>query len=287
METTSCLLCGSTNATDQPHETGLLALPDPYKIVRCRECGFVYMNPRMTAQEYRDFYSSKYYDDYSYDAILSEERHPKFERRVRSLNRLFPSKGRLLDIGTATGEFLNEANKGGWQVDGTEVSSFAAEEGRKNYALNIFVGEVEQAPFAPDTFDVVHLSHVLEHVPDPRQTVRTAGTLLKTGGVLIIEVPHQFGNTFEHIAERFGRRHVAKEPSMHHVSFFTPSSLRETLKREGYRADIRTYSMDTPYRTKPTWQHPLWQLATRCIDRMNGGLYIEAYARKQQPDLRT
>ena len=239
------------------------------------------MSPRMTAKEYEEFYSSKYYDDYDYGVILSDERNPKFLRRVQKLNNMKPAHGSLLDIGTATGEFLKAARDGGWTVFGTEVSRFAAEEAKKKFNIDVFVGDAADAAFAPGSFDVVHLSHVLEHVPSPRQTMKLAHRLLKDDGIFVVEVPNQFANWYERIAQVFRKRHPTAEPSLHHVYFYTPQTLRLLLKNEGFGASIRTYSLDVPYAHFPSWQKPAAMLASRFIDTLGGGLYIEAYARKR------
>lgn len=281
METVSCDNCHSNSFLPLSLETSLLRLPEPYRVVECTACHLVYMNPRMTAKEYEDFYSSKYYDDYDYGVILSDERNPKFLRRVEYLNRLKPTKGKLLDIGTATGEFLKAARDEGWNVLGTEVSRYAAEEAKKKFGIDVFVGDAARAPFPAESFDVVHLSHVLEHVPSPRQTMKLAYRLLKKDGLFVVEVPNQFANWFERIAQIFGIRHPTAEPSLHHVYFYTPKSLRMLLAAEGYNATIRTYSLNVPYSRFSPWLRPFAALASRFIDRFGGGLYIEAYAKKR------
>lgn len=281
MESIICDLCRSATFSLRPQETTALRLPDPYTIVRCDNCQLMYMNPRMTAEEYREFYDSKYYDDYEYDTILSEERNPKFLQRLATFRQLKPARGRLLDIGTATGEFLHTAKQDGWEVWGTEVSSFAAQQAKRLYGLDIFVGEVDDAPYAEKSFDIIHLSHVLEHVPSPRGTLRSITRLLKDDGYLVIEIPYQFGNWFDRLAQRFGRSHITKEPSLHHVYFYTPRSLGMIFDSENFSSHVRTYSLDTPYAKKRSWQKPIWWAATRIVDHLGGGLYIEAYARKK------
>ncbi len=277
MESVPCDACSSDQTIDLPHQTQWLRLPAPYRIVRCAACRLVFMNPRMTAQEYQHFYSSQYYDDYQYDQILAKERTPKFLRRVATLSRLRPNRGRLLDIGTATGEFLKSARDDGWQVEGTEVSRYAAEQAKKVYGLSVFVGEVHEAPFSPASFDVIHMSHVLEHVPSPRQTLRTLRTLLKPDGVVVIEVPNQFTNWFDRVAAFLGRRHSLTAPSLHHVYFFTPRLLAALMQKEGFHLMVRTYSLNIPYAQLPRALHPFLRIAATFADRAGGGLFIEAF----------
>ncbi len=283
MESIPCDFCHNTKTTPCATETAYLKLFDPYQIVRCLHCGLLYMNPRMTEREYRDFYrSSKYYDDHQYDSILFGERLPKFVRRIQTLARYKPSRGTLLDIGTATGEFLNLAREDGWQVFGTEVSEFAARKAKELYNIDVFTGTLDQAPFSPHSFDIIHLSHVLEHVPSPRSTVRMAKRLLRPGGYLIIEVPFQFGNGFDFLARRIGRSHPYKDPSFHHVYFYSPKTLRRILRKEGLFPTIRTYSANVPYQAKHGVSRFFFRLLTPLVDWLGYGLYIEAFARADE-----
>ena len=98
----------------------------------------------------------------------------------------FQPKGRLLDIGAGTGDFLLAAKNRGWEVQGTEPSSPARElASNKGIPLNR-----ENFRFDANTFDVITMWHVLEHVSDLQGQIRELERILRPGGLLIIAVPN-------------------------------------------------------------------------------------------------
>lgn len=233
----------------------------------------------MTAAEYRDFYAgTKYLQEYGYDELLSGTRQPEFLRTLKRMAAVRPPPGKLLDVGTATGEFLVAARAAGWQVDGTEVSDSSVKIAADKHGLRLFHGELQQAPFAEHSFDVIHLSHVLEHVPSPQQTLRDIQRFLAPGGLLVISVPNEFENWFLRVGKAVGRYHPPSQPSIHHVFFFTPRSLGQALSRAGFQPAVSTYSPQLPVAHPAPWlRPPLWAM-TRVVDRLGGGIHIQALA---------
>ncbi len=157
-----------------------------YPIVKCKRCGLVYISPRPTGQETQKIYYEKYYSGW-----LSEEQRRKrmWEARLRDVES-FKRAGRLLDVGCGLGTFLGLARSSGWQVWGTEVSDYAVGWIDKRLKIEVFKGNLEDAGFEPNFFDVITMWHVLEHLPDPFRTLRTAWQLLKEDGIIVIEVPN-------------------------------------------------------------------------------------------------
>ncbi|MBI4092926.1 MAG: class I SAM-dependent methyltransferase [Candidatus Kerfeldbacteria bacterium] len=245
------------------------------------------MNPRMTAEEYRNFYASKeYLNEYGYEDLLVTSRIREFNRALDQIEQRQRPPGRLLDVGTATGEFLVEAKKRGWTVSGTEISDSSVTIAKEKHQLDIFHGWLDQAPFSKHSFDIIHLSHVLEHVPSPQTMLKTIASFLKPTGLVVVEVPHEFDNWFVRLGRSLGRFQPSTHPSMHHVYFFTPRTLDDALRRAGFLAEVTTYSLNVPYRTLPPPLRMLGRLATEIIDRLNGGIYIQAFARPmtEQPE---
>lgn len=107
-------------------------------------------------------------------------------KKVSLLHSFHPEKGTLLDIGSGTGDFLITAKKTGWQITGIEPNEKA-----KTIALSkgvTFVDNLENIP--NQTFDVITMWHVLEHVPDLENQIKTLKRLLKPNGTIIIAVPN-------------------------------------------------------------------------------------------------
>lgn len=100
----------------------------------------------------------------------------------------FRRTGRLLDVGTGRGHTLKIWAPQHAASVGVETDAGAAAAAREG-GLNVHDGSLEAQRFPAESFDVVTLCHVLEHVPDPRETLRTAATLLRRGGEMILWTP--------------------------------------------------------------------------------------------------
>jgi SAM-dependent methyltransferase len=97
--------------------------------------------------------------------------------------------GRLLDVGCATGDFLVEMNRHGWDTVGIEPNERAAQLAQER-GCRVMVGTLEHAQFGADSFDVITMWHVLEHVSDPLEQLAAAKRILKSKGLLIFCVPN-------------------------------------------------------------------------------------------------
>ena len=108
------------------------------------------------------------------------------KNKLKLINSLQPNKGRILDIGAGTGDFLSVAKNDGWQTTGVEPSERA-----KSIAINKGISFIEQtSELENDSFDVISMWHVLEHVPDLDKQIKELKRLLKPTGTLIIAVPN-------------------------------------------------------------------------------------------------
>jgi len=108
------------------------------------------------------------------------------KNKLNLINLLQPNKGRILDIGAGTGDFLSVAKKDGWQTIGVEPSTKA-----KSIAINKGVSFVDlTTELANNSFDVISMWHVLEHVPDLDKQIKELKRLLKPKGTLLIAVPN-------------------------------------------------------------------------------------------------
>lgn len=190
---------------------------------------------------------------------------------------------RILDFGAATGEFVVEALKAGHEAFGVELSddarNIAASRG-----LRLLRPE-DLGGLDPGEFDVIHMNHVLEHMPDPLDHLRAMRRLLRPDGLLVVEVPQQFDNDLDRLKRllRLGGKQARLDAfSLHHTCFFSPSSLRGLLERAGFRVlRLRTFN---PARA-PLWPPSPRNWAARILlsvaDRTHGGgNIVEAFARR-------
>ena len=163
-----------------------------FRLFRCGKCGLLFVHP--VPEDLLEIYNDRYfsgateghgYTDYDRD---KEPMRPVFEEYLQRIEGVLGKPGRLLDVGAATGYFLDICRQRGWSTAGVEPSDFAASLGR-NKGLDVRTGVLPDCGFAPGSFDAVTLWDVLEHVPDPEKTVQDVVQLLKPGGIFAFNTP--------------------------------------------------------------------------------------------------
>ena len=235
--TVNCPLCGSGSFTQV--YPGTLAssedAPASYfsssrtnaghlPVVRCQQCGLVMSNPRDDEQTLQSVYALL--QDQVYDEEETNRRRTANDH-LRVVAR-YARPGRLLDAGCATGFFLAEAQRQGWEATGLEPSRWAVERARQRApAATVVQGSIEQADFPAGYFDAITLWDVLEHVNDPAKTIGRLHTWLAPGGFLFLNVP----NSDSLMARLSGRRWVLL--LREHLWYFSPGAIGRLMQKCG------------------------------------------------------
>lgn len=191
LERVSCVICGRDDTRQIFVERG-------FPIVKCRQCGLVYVNPRLSKAEYDKKADCSYEElvgvsrpgtapRLSRSAYITERQQGSL-RDLRLIQRLVPGKGTLLDVGCGEGFFLKTARDAGWTVRGLEKSTTHAP--AQADSLDVITADVLDCDFGPATFDVITLWDVLEHMPYPDKVIRKIGDWLRPGGIFAIRVPN-------------------------------------------------------------------------------------------------
>lgn len=232
--TVSCRICDSRNKS-----TYLVARG--YKIVRCEACDLWYVNPQPTPEELSQFYAN--YDDG--DQWRARERG--FNQGVRKFILQFAKKGRLLDVGCGSGDFLACMREVGFLVRGIEPSETGVAYARDTLGIEIFSGMVEDYLATPHrgSFNVVTLLNVLEHLTDPRGMLLQLRNLMEENALLVVVVPDaRFHDYVGKFRSRLGKPdpYWLKQPKSilsgfklpDHLSSFQPRTISLLLRRCGF-----------------------------------------------------
>lgn len=169
----------------------------------CKACHTLASKPGLTAMttvvtnDDEDFYGKNYWLNHQSEAlgqanIFKRARHDLSERCIYWLRSLLSYKlppAKLVEIGSAHGGFTSLLQQTGFEATGLELSPFIAEFARKTFDIPMLVGPIEDQVMPEDSFDIVILMDVLEHLSDPVATLRKCLHVLKRDGILVIQTP--------------------------------------------------------------------------------------------------
>jgi len=187
-------------------------------IVRCPDCGMVSL-PLEDAPPVA-------YEDAA-DPYYVEQAEQRIANAHRLLD-LVPSGGRLLEIGCACGFLLLAARERGFTAEGVEMSAWASAHARDQYGLDVRTGNLESLALPAGSYDVVVLADVIEHLTDPRRTLRDIHRVLRPGGRLLLLTPDVGSLT----ARLLGPRWWGLLDD--HYFYFSRPTLRRLLVDEGF-----------------------------------------------------
>ena len=241
-ETISCPACDSSEFTSEFSVRDRFdTLPGQlFHIVRCRRCRLLYLNPRPDENSIAAFYASSDYDPFIssrggqgvFDKLYRNARRLSVMRKASRVSEGIAAGAKTLDVGCATGEFMLELRRRGFQPFGVEPDGGAASFARDRHKLQVWTGMIEAIPSSSGPYDLITFWHVLEHVHRLRQTLDIARSLLSERGRLAIAVP----NPQSLDARFYGTRWVAWD-TPRHLYHFEPPVMLELLENSGFRAE--------------------------------------------------
>lgn len=282
----ACILCGAPALKRDRFAESMLNLSAEHGVAQCAQCGFRFLNPRPTADDYRQLYEGNtgpLVSSYSPIADFYNEtdqiRLPEYRRKLHMLKQLGAGP-RLLEIGSCTGVFLNEARQAGFDVEGIEPSNQSRRRAQEQFGLELHGGNIEDVDLPTGHYDVVFSSHVFEHLADPRAVAERVVAWLKPGGLHMIEVPNQFDYVGARI-KRLGiyplRPYERSFRSVHHTVFFSRRTLRLLAELTG----CHLIHVRSVYHQRPNMRRgPGYLLRRAAFALTGGGPFIESLARK-------
>ncbi|MGB0524007.1 MAG: class I SAM-dependent methyltransferase [Flammeovirgaceae bacterium] len=207
-----------------------------WQIVKCSNCGFIFTNPRPTLKTLPNYYQEEYFkDERHYSKFYNEDGSIKvagidYHSRIADIEHHVQQRGNLLEIGCARGEFLKQMKARGWSVNGVEISEDASTYAREQNHIDVFCGTLEEYK-EEKLFDVICMYQTLEHVPHPQYVIERSFSLLKSGGIVVIEVPNVQAFDMKISKERTRLSYDLPR----HLNHFYPSQLEKELKKCGFK----------------------------------------------------
>lgn len=265
----SCPLCGSPGSLLYSGlRDRLWDAPGVWSFRECSECRHLWLDPRPIREDIGRLYGSYYThgaarpQPFAGDDLRARCRRGVMEalgyagiargtseRLLGRLARLVPPvweeceevprsirgppRGKLLDIGCGDGHYLETMHALGWHVEGLEPDSVAVRTARGR-GFDVIAGPIEDAVLPADTFDVITMNHVIEHVVDPARVLEIARRSLRPGGTLLVVTPNveSWGRL------RFGISWFHLDPPRH-LHIFSVPNLRKCA--EGAGLEVRRW----------------------------------------------
>lgn len=223
-ETVACCVCGVDGVP--------VYRLTPFGVVRCPVCELVFVSPRLSPSALQRLYDEPtYFEGGVYGDQSSRSPAMVLQRtwtvgRLAAIGRHRPPPASLLEIGSGYGLFLADAQRRGYDVRGVELSRTGAEHAREHLGLDVFCGQLADAP--ADRADIVCFWDTLEHVPDPLEFLLEVRRRLATDGVFALSVPY-----FSSFPARLLRSKWWTLKPEQHIWHFTPATLRLVAARAG------------------------------------------------------
>lgn len=238
--------------------------PGLWSFFRCKNCKFIWLNPRPLQKEMKKIYS----EYYTHGSVASEKSTLRNKIKMSLVAAAFKSKknlkikysswlriifklnpflkeifgkrvvmylqdsagGKLLDVGCGSGNFLSIMRDLGWKVQGVEFDKKAAEIVQKRLGVKVFCKNFEKISFPKNSFDAVTMRHVIEHTEDPIRFLKKAWFILKPGGKLIVVTPN-----IESLGHSIFKKNWVHLDPPRHLFLFSAKSLRRCAQISGLR----------------------------------------------------
>ena len=230
----ACICCGSLSFSP------VFLREDNTLVVRCQECYLEFVNPLPTIEAMQENYQKEMIGN-EIDAGFHSNYIIEREKRIRSFSKLYnsrlnlieslyPGKGDLLDIGCGAGFFLNSAKERGWNCHGLEILPEYIKYAKENFALENIRLESLDEPLTYDknTFDVITLWDLIEHLRNPLKSLKQINRVMKPGGLLVMWTPN-VKNAVLLKGNWVGYK------NLQHLYFFSVDSLNTMLGKAGFK----------------------------------------------------
>jgi SAM-dependent methyltransferase len=251
----TCPTCGSRSISH------FLSGPDRfhmrkevYNLLRCSSCSMVWLDSPPKPEDMGPHYD----EDYHKAIMVAGETAPAIRWRIHhDLISRYKQGGAVLDIGCSSGGFLGTMKGDAWKLYGIEMEASTADKARAATGAEVFVGDVMDAPFRPNSFDLITAFDLLEHVYNPRPFLAKVMEWLKPGGVFFTMLP----NIDSWESKVFGNYWFGLELPRH-ISHFSPRSLKHVMISLGYE-EVHLATSNITY-----WGHSMGYVCSEAVQKL-------------------
>lgn len=207
----------------------------------CNDCNVQFMNPVYSDEHLDDFYS--HYIPSEYSQTLVDHQNFVVRDNFSAIDNAVDTKGLMLDFGVGDGMHSSYAEKDGWQAKGYDVDCKAMDNLKEKFGLDVYCGDFFSIPWEKASYKLIYVNQVLEHLKSPAKYLEYFHQLLSDDGYLYISVPNikSTSNKLKFMLEKLKlrKKNVGKYyDSDHHVFYYTPTSLANLLKLNGYEVEL-------------------------------------------------
>lgn len=229
----TCPICNHQEFEFYIQVKDFLVTRNKFKIVKCKNCGFHFTNPRPYLDKIGDYYKSTNYISHNPNSKGLISIFYNFVREINLKNKIGWIKhetiGRdLLDIGSGTGDFLRVANENGFNGIGLEPNESAREYAHKINSVRSSPQE-ELYNIEERSFDIITMWHVLEHVYELRKDLEHISKILKNDGKLFIAVPNMNSYDAQHYKSYWAAYDLPR-----HLYHFTKNDISRLMLDFGF-----------------------------------------------------
>lgn len=242
-----CPFCDKDDYITLGSERGL-------SVVQCKNCNLIYTNPRAKDAQENYFGDADIFFNEARLIFRGKKTHHRdrnYEYEIAHIKKIKPN-GRFLDVGSNMGFFLRKAKQAGFDAEGVEPSPALAKIARENWGLTIHNSFLEKANLPKNSYDVISLIDVFEHVSNPKQLLKACDDILKPDGIIAIKVPNgEYTHFKAKLAYRSGKaKNMNVWDCYEHVVHYTPQTFRKMVESCGYK--VRTCFIPLPIHS-PIW----------------------------------
>jgi SAM-dependent methyltransferase len=221
------------------------------------ECHGVYQRPTLVPEfnPYSECSPESYFHHH-----CSREKISLGEQLAAFAESMLGRPGSMLELGCGRGELLRGAANRGWRVRGVEMTEEFARIATEKHGLEIERTSIERSQSLGDSYDVVLLAAILEHLYEPAETLERVGSALRRGGLVFIDVPNECsllsraGNAYMRLRGRDWATNLSPTFAPFHVVGFCPLSLRHLLDRTGFHPlKFELYRLNIPSPPRADW----------------------------------